>query len=319
MPGIKDGLPALIRTTVRILPLLITVAVGHPAWAGTDSEKMAEELRRLLDQGRQTKAARPEFLDKMKKILDSGLSQVGPILLTESFRDGDYDRNPNWTVLAGHFSVDSSGSLFSSEARTETLSMQAGGELSDLNERPTEKKSEMKMVQGIVGLVTGSSLKNLEGGDALSKSGVSRPGKNTAAIYTKVVIPNAFRLQFTFRSDLGQGEGDVGVIFNKEILSGYHLRCHADRGRNKTLEILRYNEYKRPETVALLPGNGLGDGLNHHLTWKRSPDGTMTVGLDGHVVLQTHDQAISRGFDGLVLVNHQGDIAYGGIEMAEIK
>jgi len=45
----------------------------------------------------------------------------------------------------------------------------------------------------------------------------------------------------------------------------------------------------------------------------------MTVGLDGRTVLQFRDMTSGIGFDGLALINHNGDMAFDNIELSAGK
>ncbi|HIJ86001.1 MAG TPA: hypothetical protein HPQ00_17610, partial [Magnetococcales bacterium] len=245
--------------------LVVAMLVSwHPAVlcaAGTDAEKSLDELRRVVEEGRRTKAARPEFLEKLDKILDRTRVEPEKPLLVDRFDDGDYDTNPAWTVMAGRFYIDGGGALFSSQARTDVLPMQTGGM------EPDEKADpDIRAVMGIVGMLADSAG---QGNNPQSGKAKAKIDKNTAVIHVPVATPNTFLVRFSFRSDASQGEGEVGLYHDLDIRSGYRLRLNADPNKDKTLEILRFNEAHHPESVAMLPGNGLGDGLNHELSWKR--------------------------------------------------
>lgn len=280
------------------------------AWAQSDTDRILDSLNRVIEEGRRTKAARPEFLDKLKKIVDGTRGVSGRLLLAEMFDSGNHERDSRWKVLTGHFEVDASGALFSSANRSEVLSLQAGGELSELNHQPAEKVTDERLVRGIVGMMRGKTLEDRPG-----KGGSGRYPQGTAIIRVAVSVPPVFRLRVTFRSDLSQGEGEVGLVMGEDVLTGYHLRLFAAPDRNKTLQIVYYDDEHRVQSVAVMPGHGLGDGLNHHVVWQRSGDGRMMVWLDGQTVLQVQDVTVPGGLDGLVLINHKGDIAYDHLEL----
>ncbi|MBF0435501.1 MAG: hypothetical protein HQL77_09030 [Magnetococcales bacterium] len=298
-----------IKTGCWIIALLIGCQSTW-AMAESDSDRILDSLSRVIEEGRRSKAARPDFLDKLKKIVDGARRVTGKLLLAETFDAGNQERDPRWKVLAGHFEVDGSGALFSSANRSEVLSLQAGGEMSDLNEQPAEKISDDRLVRGIVGVMRGKT-----SGDHPNPGAGGRYSQGTAMIRASVSVPDNFRLRVTFRSDLAQGEGEVGLVVGQDVQTGYHLRLFAAPDRNKTLQIVRYDEEHRMQSIAVMPGHGLGDGLNHGVVWQRSGDGHMKVWLDGQAVLQVQDVAALRGLDGLLLVNHKGDIAFDNIEL----
>ncbi|MBF0346511.1 MAG: hypothetical protein HQL81_02480 [Magnetococcales bacterium] len=306
----------LLKGTCGML-IASMLCVSGMAWA--DEEKLLDELRQVLEEGRRTRAAKPEFLNKLDRILNQARGGVARFLLRDRFDDGDYEVNPSWTVVTGNFHVDASGALFSSMASAEALPMQEGGGTVGA-ENQGKQDADMKMVMGIVGLLADGKFPGQGAGSQTAKGGRGsdgqKDGKGIAIIHVPISTENTFHLRFLFRADSALGQGEVGLFLGQELRSGYRLLMNADPNRDKTVEIVRYHESRHPESVAMIPGNGLGDGLNHELTWKRTDNGTMTVGLDGRNILQTRDVAINQGFDGLVLINRGGDMAFDNIELS---
>lgn len=294
-----------VRVFVRVgvvVAVLFQGAIGA-AWGGSDG--MVEELRQAVEEGKKKKTATPELIDTLGKILDRSRVVPRRLLLVDTFSDGDYDRNPTWVVTSGDFRIDGTGALYSSPTRPEVLPMQEGG----LGEREVVD-ADVQVIMGIVGMLAEGERKEKRSPKA---------DKDTAVIQTPVNAPNAFRLRLVFRADSAQGQGEVGMFFDQDARSGYRLRLYADADRDRTMEIMRFDDDQRMESVAVFPGFGLGDGLSHEIIWQRADGGVMTVWLDGNAVLHAREGSFGRPFDGLVLVNHGGDIAYSHIELSSEK
>ncbi|HAT51236.1 MAG TPA: hypothetical protein DCS88_13025 [Alphaproteobacteria bacterium] len=287
----------------------VVLLLSPSALAGGGMDRLLEELRQAIEEGRATKAAKPAFLNKLETIVERAGGTLGKPMMLETFSDGEFDRNPTWTVVSGNFHVDASGALFSSQGVGDTtLPMEAGGM------EPEEKSdSDVKMMMGIVGMLTRQTA---PGGGSAKGRGVE---KGTAIIHVPVAVDNAFQIRFTIRLDSTQGEAGLGLFMGEDVGSGYQLLLNADPNRNKTAELIRTNDQHQRQSIAVLPGNGLGDGFNHELLWKRTDTGHMTVSLDGHPLLQGRDLTISGSFDGLALINRNGEVAFDNIELSAVR
>lgn len=300
---------------VRLVGIMfwLVVMLAPSAMAGAGMDRVLEELRQIVAEGRATKAAKPAFLNKLEKIVQRAGGTLAEPLLLETFRDGDFDRNPTWTVLSGNFHVDASGALFSSQGgAADTLPMETGGM------KPEEKAdSDVKVMMGIVGMLARQVTP--PGGESGLGKGRGAVEAGTAVIHVAVATDNAFQVRFTVRLDGDHGEAGLGLFMGQDVGSGYQIMVNADPNRNKTMEIIRYNDNHQRLTVAMYPGNGLGDGLSHEIFWKRDDNGNMTVSLDGHSLLQARDLSISGGFDGLALINRNSEVAFDNIELSAVQ
>jgi hypothetical protein len=57
------------------------------------------------------------------------------------------------------------------------------------------------------------------------------------------------------------------------------------------------------------------DGRPHVLQWQRHADGNMIVAIEGQVIIRTMDRTFQNGFDGISIINHNGDFAIPSIRI----
>ncbi|MBF0108040.1 MAG: hypothetical protein HQL76_02535 [Magnetococcales bacterium] len=297
--------------------VVVGLALLASGLARADNDPTREELRQLLEEGRKNRTARPEFLEKLETILEKNRGARPRSLLLERFDDGDFEHNPAWTVVGGTFHIDALGALFSSTSHDDSLPMQSSGENSEAAV-PSERDAELNMVMGLVGLLADGKIPGRQGAVVRDRRGTKTGGEG-AVIHVPVAVPNVFSLRFLFRADAAQGEAQVGLFLGQDFDSGYRLLLNADPDRERTVAVVRYNDQGHPEQLAMIPGNGLGDGLGHEVSWKRTDNGIMTIGVDGRNLLQLRDVVISGGFDGLVLVNHGGAMAFDTIDLSTTR
>lgn len=69
-------------------------------------QKLIDELRPLIERSRRTRVADPLFLDDLEAVLARYETPWTVPLLFDDFRDGDYTRDPAWTVHSGAFFID---------------------------------------------------------------------------------------------------------------------------------------------------------------------------------------------------------------------
>ena len=193
--------------------------------------------------------------------------------ISDDFSDGDYDRNPNWRVLAGEFTV-RDGALQSTVTRREESPQDIGRTLLDN--------------------VLGQAL------------GVRLPGVGEgAAIAQSTTVDNAFRVMVSLSGAAEAGAlVNLGLFQGAEASSGYRLVYMADE--QQPLRLVAASGQEATQISAVAPSVRLNDGRRHTLEWLRAADGRMTVRLDGAVVIDVIDNRFTGGFDGFSLINGGG-------------
>lgn len=198
-------------------------------------------------------------------------------LMDDGFADGDYTREVRWQVLQGSYTV-RDGVLHSEVLTVET----------------PQGNSPDEMVMRV--------LKGVLGGTIDTKT----PAEASAAVIsTAVAVPNEFHVHLRLST-----KGETGARFafgpyQSQQNTGYELVFEDFPRAVPALLAMRQGTEVRVVRRGTV-GTALADGRMHDVDWVRDGTGTMTVSVDGQVVLQTQDYGFSEPFDGLVMVNAHG-------------
>lgn len=213
------------------------------------------------------------------------------VALNDAFSDGDFRRDPPWTVLSGRFAIDDGG--LRSIVEKPQVATPASPTLRP--ERPEE--IGLAMLQLILEQAGGlkpdaAPTAEVEFGDA-------------ARIFVHAPVDNAFRLELELASYQWPGSLELGLFQGNQPGGGYRLVYNP--GSRPGLSLVRMTA-DGGEVIASSAGTlDLEDGRFHMLSWTRDESGNMQVWVDGRRVLQAHDLRLRQGFQGFVLVNHGGD------------
>jgi len=220
------------------------------------------------------------------------------IALQDNFDDGDYRRNPSWTVLSGDFEVDLNG--LRSVVEPQRAADRASRGLS--SDRPEE-----------IGLaVLGMILEQRGNGRQAEKPTPMEP----AQIFVNAPVDNAFRMEVDLASRQQPGSLQLGVFQgNWPNATGYRLVYSA--GSQPGLSLIRLISGSA-ETVARHDGRlDLEDGRFHSIVWSRDESGQMQVHVDGRHMLGVQDNGLRDPFQGFVLANQGGDYTLGRIRLED--
>nr|WP_281379207.1 peptidoglycan-binding protein [Halomonas campaniensis] len=254
-----------------------------------DGLATADLLRRLRETERQAAAASAE----------PPPAAESRVALQDDFSDGDYRRNPPWTVLSGDFAVDENGLRSIVETRRTTARESRG--LSA--ERPEE-----------IGLAMLSLI--------LEQTGTIRQGEEVsipvepARIFVNAPVANAFRMELAVASRQRTGSLELGV-FQGNRPSGTGYRLVYTPGSRPGLSLVRLVSGSA-EVVARHEGSlDLEDGRFHRIVWTRDEDGQMQVRVDDQRLLSVRDNGLRDPFQGFVLANQGGDYTLRRIRLEE--
>lgn len=206
------------------------------------------------------------------------------VALRDNFSDGDYRRNPAWTVLSGTFEVNQNGlrSIVATDRDSRGLS----------SDRPEE-----------IGLaVLGMILDQRSNGRQQDAPAAVEP----AQIFVDAPVDNAFRMELDFASQQRPGSLAMGLFQgNRPQGTGYRLIYSA--GAQPALSLIRLIS-GNAEIVARHDGRlNLEDGQFHNIVWTRDRNGQMQVRVDGQRLLSAQDNGLRDSFQGFVMANHGGD------------
>jgi hypothetical protein len=281
------GLPAIAQDSHH-------TSRPHQTEAG-DMSDLLKRLRHLTDQAERSRAANPAFIKDLRNLADEYDNPWPVKVFYDDFRDGDFTRNPAWTVVAGDWRLDTKGRLTGLHSviakpraeRTQSGSSGAG---------PSE----------IVGNVLGGFLKEQQ--DGQGNRGDRRSGRGErdqhATIFAPVSISNAFAIRLELASGEGGGRFDFGPTVGQRGDSLYRITYRPDAESGLVL-----SRVTNQGTQLLASSNGrviLEDDKSHVIEWQRDRAGKMTVALDGKQMFETVDGQISSRFDGFLMDNSGG-------------
>lgn len=202
------------------------------------------------------------------------------LLLHDSFRDGDYTRDPVWTVASGHFSVKSGTGLHTNHEVQRSL---------------TENRQQ-DLPAAILGMI-------------LDEINHSRDNENTvekpdlAEIYAVQAISNAFAIQLDLTVRKASGPLVFGPYQGVERNSGYHLVYTPDVARGLHLVRLTRSGPSIIESV----DQQFNLNRQYNIQWTQDDRGEIIVSLDGNEVFHVNDRNFADSFDGITLINKGGD------------
>jgi hypothetical protein len=260
------------------------------------TEKLIEDLERLVRQGRRDRAASPDFLTDLENALarhrraqdqartsGGGFGAIGGRAdrdLFDDFRDGDFTRNPEWRLVRGEFFVARDHRLFSFVAPQ-------GG----------QPRNDTEAVVQLFGTLLGARQGDSGSGD--------RGADEPAVILLPERIDNSFEIRADLMGDSRTGGLlEMGVYQGRDARNGYRLQFTGDgvvrlvRVGRSVVE-LGAGPFEFPRVVNGRPGT-------YKMRWQRRDDGRMLVHVNGRRVLDVTDRGFRDDFDGFRLVNAEG-------------
>ena len=242
-----------------------------------DGRASAELLKRLRQTGKDEVAAgsgaQPDTSSR--------------VVLREDFSDGDYRRNPAWTVASGEFRIDRNGLRSTVEARS-----------GDRYSRGLSSDRPEEVGLAVLGMI-------LEQRSGNTRDEENRPAQ-PARIFVDAPTDNTFKMEMDLASLEQPGHLELGLFQgNRPLGTGYRLVYAADP--QPVLGLVRLIS-GNTETIARHDGNlDLEDGRFHRIVWSRDESGQMEVRVDDRRLLQVTDNGLRDPFQGFVLENRGGD------------
>jgi hypothetical protein len=278
-------------------------AQTYQQWNNPDSsaderlQGFIDQLNTLIDAAERQRAADPGFLRDLRGLTQTQILPRRVQLLSDDFSDGDFTRNPRWTVTSGQYWVESGWGLRSA-VKAEAAAQQP------------KRSSNKDLAAAIFGQILQQAIdpdSRASGGSQTSNATTLTP----AAIQTPLRLSNGFSITVDFSSWVSEGAPAgrfeigpyQGTASGGARASGYVL-AYTQGGR---LELIRVTG-RGSSVIDSRPGPfRLEDKKTHQLEWTRQADGLMTVSLDGREILTASDNTFKQNFDGLRLVNRGGD------------
>ena len=267
-----------------------------------DMSDLLKRLRHLTDQAERSRSANPAFIRDLRNLADAYDNPWPLKVFYDDFRDGDFTRNPAWTVIAGNWQLDMQGRLTGLHSVIATPRAEN-----------TQSGSSGTGASEIVGNVLGGFLKQQQGGQDSRRSGRDEH----ATIFAPVSFSNAFAIRLELASGERGGRFDFGPSIGQRGDSQYRISYRPDAESGLVL-----SRVTNRGTQVLSSSNGrviLEDNKPHLIEWKRNHAGKMTVSLDGKLMFEAVDTQISGRFDGFLMDNSGGSYWIHSVAIAGAK
>ncbi len=205
------------------------------------------------------------------------------LLLHDAFQDGDYTKNPIWSVSAGTFLVETGIGLRTAHEPRKPLS-------------ETRREDLPKALLSAI----------LAQATRPSGSVATTEAPDYAEIHVDGGITNAFAIQLklTLRQ-AATGPLAFGPYQAGDRLSGYRLVYTPNVARG--FHLVRQTASGSSVIESVEAKFSLNQ--EYAIQWTRDQRGEMTVSLDGKEVIRISDRSLADPFTGFTLVNRGGDYA----------
>lgn len=261
-------------------------------------DELLNELEKKIEDADKRMVAHPKFLDELQTLVDKYKGRLRAVYLSDDFSDGDYNRNPAWTVDAGSFRLTPSRRLWS---RISTESP-TGGSSSGGEENP-------------VGIILKEFMRSMDDQEGKKSTSV----QTEAAIHTIAHIGSAFEIELGMVSESRRGAMEIVLLGGKPATPRYRMIYHAAPSVDRPIEIVRERGSRSYLIDSATQYPDIDDGRPHKLQWMRTPDGRMRVLVDGKEVLSTVEVFYRSDFSGLALINRGGTYEWGPIRALQAK
>ena len=272
-----------------------------------ETEKLIRELRALIREAEQARAANPVFLRDLKETLARYDNPFPSTLLDENFSDGNFDRNPRWRILQGQFRVSRYGGMSSRVALPGQLQPTKSGQSSS----SSRKRSGEEEVINLFGQILLGGNKNKQ--QQQQQQSGSRQNDNArvdadpAIALVEARFSNAFQIDMQWESQPVRGAAlELGVFQGRDARPGYRILLNGN-GRARLIRVgrqvvtLAENRYRFPDLVDGWRNPG------YRIQWTRNARGRMVVKMAGKVLFDVTDNGFRDRFLGFRMANVAGE------------
>lgn len=275
-------------------------------------QKLVDELRAAIARGEERRVADPRFLGDLKALANKYDWPWRRTVFRDRFRDGDYNRDPVWSVAQGRFWVDRDLGL---RSVVEPAAQGSGAAQPQDSQQQGQSDSTMDLFGTVLREMTRPPEDRERSG---AQPAPAEPGPTAPAeIFISRTIGNAFALRLEFRTlsemparlEVGPYQGDARG-------EGYRL-VYVNRG-GPAMEIVRLRPWGSSVVHALDQAPRLDDGDRHRILWTRDAEGNMKVSIDGKPLIATLDRGLDGPFQGVTIVNGGGDYGFALVSVSEV-
>lgn len=268
-------------------------------------QELIQELNKLIDEADRARAADPRFLRDLRDLANRFDRPWKVTVLHDEFRDGDITNDPAWTVKVGEYTIDWRDGL---RSRIEPAP-EAPAQSADTS----QKQEKQDVGKALLGTLLREVLKDPDEKKSQPQQQAAEPRTTYTQIYAPAPITNAFSIHLELSSYEKRGRFAFGPYQGDQQAAGYSLAYNP--GKTPVLELQRISS-RGTALVDSVPGDlNLEDGNRHFIEWTRDRNGRMIIAVDGAKLLDVTDQGFRDPFDGVTMVNFEGDFAVRAIEV----
>lgn len=213
--------------------------------------------------------------------------------ISDDFSDGDYQNQPSWQVISGHFEVLGNQGLL---ARTVQAAPPPPA--------PAAKEEKRNAGRDLAFALLSEILKKPDQASEPEPTDTAVVGSDEpAVIHLPAAITNSFKLAMSTQIRGDTGQYSIAVYQGGPDQAGYRLRLNHAPQTELVLE--RYNS-RGTSTIdqARVPQEM---GANIDLDWQRQADGSMRIHVNDAEVINTRDLGFKDPFSGISFASTQGD------------
>ncbi|MDH5749646.1 MAG: hypothetical protein OEY85_10095 [Rhodospirillales bacterium] len=259
-------------------------------------DKMIQELNNLINEADRYRAADPKFIRDLRKLARRYETPWRTRLLFDDFSDGDFTRNPAWTVTAGRFWIERGYGLRSTPALVQQQ-----------EERSSSRDQLRSALLGV--------LRERLGEQEQQQQQTATRGH--AAINVRQAITNSFSIRFELTSWEKRGQFELGTFQDGNAGVGYRLIYQP--GGAPSLRLMRAAQQGSGVVGAYAQALELEDQRVHTVEWTRSRRGNMVVKVDGKELIRAVDRGTNAPFNGILAINDGGDYVLRSITVMGTK
>ncbi len=277
---------------------------------------LTQSLQKMLDKGERERLADPWFLKDLRDLVDRYHRPWSRMLLSDDFSARNRRLRKPWNIVAGEFRLDWRHGLRSVVyPRRHRYSQER--ENRETNAPTTRSGSDP--VQQLLGALMNQALQ----GGRRSETGTAederhrkrRRGPRAALIQAPIAISNAFAMELEVTSRALEGAAAtrfaIHLYQGEEARAGYRLVFSlGGDGSKPAMRLLRGNPWGGTAMMDFAKSPiRLDPDRPSRIIWTRGLDSKMEVSIDGARMIKVIDRGFNDPFDGLAIVNREGDIA----------
>lgn len=277
---------------------------GNWQEGGGDTQELVDRLRQLTQEAEEARAADRRFLADLWALIDEYDNPWTQTLISDAFRDGDYTRDPRWTLASGNARVDDRLGL--------VTSVEEGAVTAARDEAPARDDKKDPGAELAMALL-GSLLEEAQKGrqqDSEPAPAPARSADKPATLYTEARVPDGFALTLDLEALSRDGQYIIEVYRDRPGGDGYAVIYRP--GDQRPFELVRTS---RDRTAVVEAATGAKPGGAFELTWTRKPGGEMTLAVNGNRLFKVRDRTWKDGFQGLALTTLKGRFALRRVEL----